>query len=107
MGTVFLPFANLLLVRHGRRSIRRGGLQAQEIMEIGKTAGVTIFRNELLARALFFAGEVGEEIPPPLYAAVAAVLAFIYRLNKEEDVEAPDVDVPDDMLFDENGKALS
>lgn len=83
------------------------GLQAQEIMEIGKTAGVTIFRNELLARALFFAGEIGEEIPPPLYAAVAAVLAFIYRLNKEEDVEAPDVDLPDEMLFDENGKALS
>jgi flagellar biosynthetic protein FlhB len=83
------------------------GLQAQEIMEIGNTAGVTIFRNELLARALFFAGEIGEEIPPPLYAAVAAVLAFIYRLNKEEDVEAPEVDLPEDMLFDENGKALS
>ncbi|MDG1085538.1 MAG: flagellar type III secretion system protein FlhB [Planktotalea sp.] len=79
---------------------------AQEIISTGRDAGVTIFRNELLARALFFAGQVGEEIPAPLFSAVAGVLAFIYRLNEEEEVDAPEVELPEDMRFDENGKAL-
>lgn len=83
------------------------GHQAQEIIKIGKEAGVTVFSNELLARALFFSGKIGEEIPPPLYTAVAAVLAFIYQLNKGEQVEAPDVELPEEMLFDSNGKSLS
>ena len=83
------------------------GNQAQEIIEIGKDAGVTIFRNELLARALYFAGQIGDEIPGPLYTAVAAVLAFIYRLNNDEQVDPPDVDLPEDMRFDENGKVIS
>jgi len=55
---------------------------------------------------LFFAGIVGEEIPGPLFPAVAAVLAFIYRLNKDEDVDEPDVDLPDEMQFDENGRQI-
>lgn len=83
------------------------GHQAQEIIKIGKEAGVTVFSNELLARALFFAGRIGDEIPPPLYTAVAAVLAFIYQLNKGEQVDAPDVELPEEMLFDSNGKSLS
>jgi len=83
------------------------GHQAQEIIRLGKEAGVTVFSNELLARALFFAGKIGDEIPPPLYTAVAAVLAFIYQLNKGEQVDAPDVELPEDMLFDTNGTSLS
>jgi flagellar biosynthetic protein FlhB len=83
----------------------RGHL-AQEIINTGRDAGVTIFRNELLARALFFAGQVGEEIPGPLFSAVAAVLAFIYRINNDDEVDEPDVELPEDMRFDENGKAI-
>jgi Flagellar biosynthesis pathway, component FlhB len=82
------------------------GHQAQEIIRIGKEAGVTVFSNELLP-CLVFAGRIGDEIPPPLYTAVAAVLAFIYQLNKGEQIDEPDVDLPDDMLFDANGKSLS
>jgi flagellar biosynthetic protein FlhB len=83
------------------------GYQAQEIISIGKDAGVTVFQNELLARALFFAGQIGEEIPTPLFTAVAAILGFIYRLNKGDAVDEPDVELPADMLFDENGKSIS
>lgn len=82
------------------------GYQAEEIIRIGKEAGVTVFSNELLARALFFAGKIGEEIPQPLYTAVAAVLAFIYQLNRGEQAETPDVELPEEMLFDATGKSL-
>jgi flagellar biosynthetic protein FlhB len=83
----------------------RGHL-ALEIISIGKSSGITVFQNELLARALFFGGEAGAEIPPALYNAVAAVLAFIYRINREADVEEPFIDIPDEMRFDSNGKKL-
>jgi flagellar biosynthetic protein FlhB len=60
-----------------------------------------------LARALFFAGEIGDEIPEQLFSAVAAVLAFIYRLNNGEELDPPELEVPDDMQFDENGRPIS
>lgn len=82
------------------------GLMAQEIIERGREARVTIFRNELLARALFFSGEIGQEIPGPLFTAVAAVLAFIYRVGNGEDLLPPEVDVPEDMRFDEMGRRM-
>ena len=83
------------------------GLMAAEIIERGTDAGITIFRNPLLARALFFAGEIGDEIPEQLFSAVAAVLAFIYRLNNGEELDPPELEVPDDMQFDENGRPIS
>lgn len=82
------------------------GLIAQEIIERGREARVTIFRNELLARALFFSGEIGQEIPGPLFTAVAAVLAFIYRVSNGEDLLPPEIEVPEDMRFDEMGRRI-
>ena len=83
------------------------GIMAGEIIERGTDAGITIFRSPLLARALFFAGEIGDEIPEALYSAVAAVLAFIYRLNKGEEIDPPELDVPEDMQFNEFGRPLN
>lgn len=83
------------------------GLMAQEIIERGREARVTIFRNELLARALFFSSEIGQEIPGPLFTAVAAVLAFIYRVNNGEDLLPPEIDLPEDMKFDEMGRRMN
>ena len=37
--------------------------------------------NPPLARALYRSVEVGHEIPEELFAAVAEVLAFVYRLQ--------------------------
>jgi flagellar biosynthetic protein FlhB len=65
-----------------------------------------VFRSPLLARALFFSGEIGGEIPEMLYQAVAIVLAYIYRVDRGEDLERPDVELPEDMRFDEFGKPL-
>ena len=82
------------------------GKIAEMIIERGNDADVTIFRSPLLARALFFSGEIGREIPEMLYQAVAVVLAYIYRVDRGEDLERPDVELPEDMRFDEFGKPL-
>jgi flagellar biosynthetic protein FlhB len=82
------------------------GHMAQKIIEKGKDSRITVFRSPLLARALFYTGEIGAEISEQLYQAVAVVLAYLYRLDKGEMLEEPDVDLPDDMLFNETGQKL-
>ena len=82
------------------------GLIAKRIMEIGVEKNITSFRSPLLARALFFTSEIGEEISEKLYNAVAVALAYVYKLDRGEDIDAPDIDVPDDLRFNENGTIL-
>ncbi len=82
------------------------GVMAKQIIERANDARVTVFRSPLLARALFFTGDIGQEISERLYTAVATVLAYIYRLEKGEALEQPEVELPDDLRFNENGQPL-
>jgi flagellar biosynthesis protein FlhB len=54
---------------------------AQRIRDIAGRAGVPIVENRPVARALLATAEVGRPIPPALYAAVAEILAHVYRLR--------------------------
>ncbi len=54
---------------------------AQRIKDAARSAGVPIVERRALARALFRAVQVGSEIPPALYKAVAEILAYIYSLR--------------------------
>ena len=82
------------------------GLIAKRIIDIGSEKNITSFRSPLLARALFFTSEIGEEISEKLYNAVAVALAYVYRLDRGEDVNEPEIDVPEDLRFNENGQNL-
>ncbi len=42
---------------------------------------VEIVENKPLARMLYANVDVGEEVPPELYQAVAEVLAFVYNMR--------------------------
>ena len=57
-------------------------LNAQRIREIAIQHQVPIIENKPLARLLFKHGKVGGEIPAQLYAAVAEILAWAYRVNR-------------------------
>ena len=52
---------------------------AQKIKEIARENHVEIVENKPLARALYHNVDVGAEIPPELYQAVAEVLAAVYH----------------------------
>jgi flagellar biosynthetic protein FlhB len=54
-------------------------LLAEEIKAEARWAGVPIIENPPLARSLYRSVEVGQSIPVDLYAAVAAILAYLYR----------------------------
>lgn len=59
-------------------------LLAAQIKDEARWAGVPIVENPPLARALYKQVEVGQSIPFALYAAVAGILAWIYRREVEE-----------------------
>ena len=66
------------------RVVAKGAdLVAARIREVAATARVPIVERPPLARALFRAVDVGREIPEDLYAAVAEILAYVYRLDRE------------------------
>jgi flagellar biosynthetic protein FlhB len=54
-------------------------LLAQKIKELARWHEIPIVENRVLAQALYKTTEVGQAIPPKLYAAVAEILAFLYR----------------------------
>jgi flagellar biosynthesis protein FlhB len=61
-------------------------LLAAEIREEARWAGVPIIENPPLARSLYKMVEPGQSIPFELYAAVAGILAYLYRQKVEERV---------------------
>ena len=61
-------------------------LLAEEIKAEARWAGVPIIENPPLARSLYRSVEVGKAIPVDLYAAVAAILAYLYRQRVEAEL---------------------
>ncbi|MCB0729983.1 MAG: flagellar biosynthesis protein FlhB [Ignavibacteriae bacterium] len=58
-------------------------LLAQKIKQIAKDNNVPLHEDVQLARALYKACEVGQEIPENLFKAVAQILAYIFKLKEE------------------------
>lgn len=54
---------------------------AQKIKDSAKEYHIEIVENKPLARMLYYNVDVGTEIPPELYQAVAEVLAYVYSLK--------------------------
>ena len=52
---------------------------AQKIKEVARENNVSIVENKPLARMLYHNVDIGAEIPPELYQAVAEVLAEVYK----------------------------
>lgn len=55
---------------------------AVRIREKAKENGVEIIENKPLARTLYDSVEVGREIPPELYQAIAEIFAYLVNMNK-------------------------
>ncbi len=60
------------------------GHLAERIREIARAYGVPVIRRPELARTIYSTVKLGDSIPQTLYAAVAEVLAMIYRLRQEK-----------------------
>ncbi len=54
---------------------------ALKIREVAQEYDVTVLEAPSLARALYYAAEIDEEVPSGLYTAVAQVLAYVFQLR--------------------------
>jgi len=64
------------------RVVAKGAdLMALQIRRVAEAHNVPIFEHPQFARALYFTSDVGKEISPRLYVAVAQVLTYIYQLT--------------------------
>ena len=74
------------------------GAVAARIREVAREAKVPLVEAPALTRAIYWSTEVGAEIPAGLYTAVAAILAWLYRLRdprfQDEPPPPPPVDLP-------------
>ena len=61
---------------------------AQRIKEVAKENGVELVENREVAQALYKSVDIGQQVPPELYQAVAEILAFVYRLKGKVPAEA-------------------
>ena len=59
-------------------------LLAAEIREEARWLGIPMIENPPLARSLYRSVEPGQSIPYELYAAVAGILAYLYRQKMED-----------------------
>jgi len=77
---------------------------AAAIRDLAAERRVPVLRYPQLTRAIFFTGRIGQPIRDDLYAAVAAVLAYVFAIDAEAPM--PEVAVPTAARFDEFGKRL-
>lgn len=54
---------------------------AQKIKDVARENKIEIVENKPLARMLYANVDIGNEVPPELYSAVAEVLAYVYHIQ--------------------------
>lgn len=79
---------------------------AAAIRELANDNDVPLLSYPQLTRAIYFTTRAGQPIAEDLYIAVAAILAFVFNLDRAmaDGVMQPEVEVPQAKRFDENGK---
>lgn len=70
-------------------------LLAFKIREVANSHSVPVLQSPMLARALYAHAELDQTIPSSLYAAVAQVLAYVYRLKAAMRGQGPMPQQPD------------
>jgi flagellar biosynthetic protein FlhB len=84
---------------------------AMKIREIANAHGVQLLPAPTLARAIYFTTELEEEIPAPLYLAVAQVLAYVFQIKAyskgqgKKPKPLDEFELPAEMRFNTAGKS--
>lgn len=78
---------------------------AARIRAVAAENRVALFESPMLARALYWSSEIGQEVPSQLYLAVAQVLTYVYRLRSVREQggslpERPAVEVDEALARD-------
>jgi len=90
--------------------VARGrGATAQAIRELAGEHAVPLLRYPELTRAIYYTTRAGQMIREDLYIAVATVLAFVFNIETAlaEGATQPEIEVPGDVRYDEDGRKVN
>ena len=82
------------------------GPMALKIIDEGEKHSKSVVRSPLLARALFFTGDIGHDVSEQLFSAVASVLAYVLQIERGVEASLVDPELPDELMYDEFGQKL-
>jgi len=68
-------------MRAPKLSAKGADFLAMRIRQIAIVHGVPIVERPEVARAIYRGVEIGQEVPPQFYSAVAEILAYVYRIS--------------------------
>jgi flagellar biosynthetic protein FlhB len=80
------------------------GETALAMRDIAGEDGVPILEYPALARAVYFTTQPRQMVREELYVAIAALVAFVLSLKRGERPRRPQVEVPEAMRFDGDGR---
>jgi flagellar biosynthetic protein FlhB len=80
------------------------GEKALAMRELAAELSVPVLSSPALARSVFFTTRENQMIREELYAAVAAVLAFVLALKRGDTPPDLQVSVPSELRFDAEGR---
>ncbi len=85
---------------------RGRGATADAIRELATELAVPMLQYPQLTRAIYYTSRSGQLIRDDLFIAVAAILAFVFNLDRAmaEGIVQPDIEVPHGARFDEEGR---
>jgi len=81
------------------------GEKALAMRELARELEVPLIETPALARSIYFTTRENQMIREELYAAVAAVLAYVFSLKRGEARPLPPIEVPVALRFDAEGRA--
>lgn len=82
-------------------------LMAAQIRQLAIANAVPIYQAPVLARAIYHTSNIGSEIHPGLYMAVAIVLSYVHQLKNYQmgygqlPYVVSDLEIPEDLVYDE------
>lgn len=80
------------------------GEKALAMRELARELGLPLIETPALARSVYFTTRENQMIREELYAAVAAVLAYVFSLRRGEARTMPTIEVPMALRFDAEGR---
>jgi flagellar biosynthetic protein FlhB len=80
------------------------GETALAMREMAGEMGLPVLEYPQLARAVYFTTRVNQMVREELYIAIAALVAFVLSLKRGERAQLPQVEVPEGLCFDAEGK---
>lgn len=80
------------------------GETAMAMREMAGESDLPVLHYPQLARAIYFTTRANQMVREELYIAIASLVAFVMSLRRGEKPKLPQIDVPDALRFDADGK---